>query len=98
MWKLQPYVVLFLFFAAQQVGSKKGKETLKDVVMDVDDLKEFKKLLRTRTNVLAMFAKNGDEMADMMPIFSEVATIMKGKATLVAIDCRSVCLSVVLLN
>jgi hypothetical protein len=37
-------------------------------------------------------------MADMMPIFSEVATIMKGKATLVAIDCRSVCLSVVLLN
>ena len=35
-------------------------------------------------------------MADLMPVFGEVATIMKGKGTLVAIDCRSVCLSVCL--
>ena len=42
-----------------QVGSKKGKENMKDVIADVDDLKEFKKVLRTRTNVLAMFAKSG---------------------------------------
>lgn len=32
---------------------------MKDVVTDIDDLKEYKKLLRTRTNVLVMFGKTG---------------------------------------
>ena len=39
-----------------QSGAKKGKSSL---IIEVEDLKEFKKLLRTRTNLLVVFAKSG---------------------------------------
>lgn len=47
------HIILFQFFIP--TGAKKGRSLL----TEVDDLKEFKKLLRTKTNLLVVFAKSG---------------------------------------
>eukprot|EP00118_Oscarella_pearsei_P015366 m.138527 g.138527 ORF g.138527 m.138527 type:complete len:765 (+) comp38247_c0_seq18:43-2337(+) len=72
-----------------KIEPKSGKADLKEVISDIDDVKEFKKLLRTRTNILVMFSKTAKSMSDILPIFGDAATEMKGRAALVTIDCSS---------
>ncbi|XP_065832181.1 protein disulfide-isomerase A5-like [Oscarella lobularis] len=72
-----------------EIHSKSGKADLKNVVSDVDDIKEFKKLLRTRKNVLILFGKSTKSVSAILPVFGETATAMKGLAALVTIDCTS---------
>ncbi|XP_065832162.1 protein disulfide-isomerase A5-like isoform X1 [Oscarella lobularis] len=72
-----------------EIHSKSGKADLKNIVSDVDDIKEFKKLLRTRKNVLILFGKSTKSVSAILPVFGETATAMKGLAALVTIDCTS---------
>lgn len=55
--KLKCHVLLFfsLFQLFIPTGAKKGKS----LISEIDDLKEFKKTLRTKTNLLVVFAKSG---------------------------------------
>lgn len=55
--KLKCHVLLFfsLFQLFIPSGAKKGKS----LISEIDDLKEFKKTLRTKTNLLVVFAKSG---------------------------------------
>lgn len=58
-------------------------------IEDISDQKEFKKLLRVKTNVLALFAKSVRDTSEVRKIISGVAIEMKGQATLVFVDCGS---------
>jgi len=76
-------VVLLSVFSYAQ--SKKSSN--QDLVNKVENIKAFKKLLRTKTNVLVMFAKNGDEASKSMGVFGDAAAKAKGIGTLAWVDC-----------
>lgn len=60
----------------------------KSAVLDtISDVKEFKKLLRTRINVLVLFVKDKQEAAATIKIFHEAS--IKGQGTLVLMDCSN---------
>ncbi|CAH1241659.1 PDIA5 [Branchiostoma lanceolatum] len=56
-------------------------------VLTVEDHKEFKKILRTRTNVLSLFAKSERAAGPILDTYAQVAEDMKGLSTLVFVDC-----------
>ncbi len=55
----------------------------------VSDLKEWKKLLKTHTNVLALFSNGDKAVANFLPTFDKVSASIRGKGTLVSIDCSA---------
>lgn len=55
----------------------------------VGDQKEWKKLLKTRTNVLALFANGEKHLSDFLPVYEQVAKKMRGKGTMAYVDCNS---------
>lgn len=56
-------------------------------MLEVDELKQWKKLVRTRTNVLALFTAGKKYVEEFLPVFERVAETVKGKGTLAYIDC-----------
>ena len=63
-------------------------ETRKQSLLEpVSDHKEWKKILRTRTNVLAVFASSEKELKGKLSLFEEVADEMRGRAVLVTFNC-----------
>nr|UMA82692.1 venom-related protein disulfide isomerase [Conus ebraeus] len=72
------YVIPFRF------GAKQNK---KDLIIRVDDFKDFKKLLRTRTNLLVIFTQSEKAASKSLALFEEVAEEMRGKATMAYINC-----------
>ncbi|XP_033107441.1 protein disulfide-isomerase A5-like [Anneissia japonica] len=56
-------------------------------VIDVDDIKEFKKLLRTRKNVMVLYTKTAKAANGIINVYSDVALEMKGLGTMAFVDC-----------
>lgn len=80
----QIFVLLFLcLHLSTQVKKQKS-----NIISDIDDIKEFKKLLRTKTNVLVLYINNQKSSQSVLDVVKEAADSMKGQATLVAIDCN----------
>ncbi|PIK46849.1 hypothetical protein BSL78_16266 [Apostichopus japonicus] len=69
------------------VSTSAKKTSNRNLVQDVTDIKEFKKVLRTRTNVLVVFADNEKGARGWMDIVSDTAFEMKGLATVVFVPC-----------
>lgn len=61
----------------------------KDIVIDkIVDMKDFRKVLRTKSNVLVCFTKSLRSLpSTMIKNFKEAAFIIKGQGTMVLIDC-----------
>lgn len=57
------------------------------VIDDVSEYKDFKKLLRTKTNVLVLYTSNAKQSAEPIRIFKETAEAVKGTGTMVLMDC-----------
>ncbi|XP_038058107.1 protein disulfide-isomerase A5-like [Patiria miniata] len=74
------------FFTAFLAVSE-AKKPKSQNILAVDDMKEFKKLLRTRNNVMVLFSKTAKDANSWMDVYGEVATEMKGLATLLTVDC-----------
>lgn len=51
------------------------------------DVKDFKKLLRTKTNVLVCFTSNLKQSGGVVKVLKEAAVAVKGQGTLVLVDC-----------
>ncbi|XP_068632672.1 protein disulfide-isomerase A5 [Battus philenor] len=77
--------IAFVLCLQTSVQAKKHKSHL---ITDIDDIKDFKKLLRTKTNVLILFL-NVPKSHSIVDVFKETADAMKGQATLVLIDCNN---------
>ncbi|KAK3612179.1 hypothetical protein CHS0354_016566 [Potamilus streckersoni] len=88
---MQPTVQVLTFtllmlscFVTVPSNAKKKNSSL---ILEIDDQKELKKILRTKTNLLIIFAKSESAASKSMGLFEEVAEEMKGKATLALVDC-----------
>ncbi|KAL5009597.1 hypothetical protein ScPMuIL_011902 [Solemya velum] len=80
------FAILFVVICNVPVrlGARQKKRGL---IVNVGDQKEFKKLLRTKTNLLVIFAKSEKAASKLNPLFEDVAEEIKGKATLAFVDC-----------
>uniref|UniRef100_H2Z5S1 Thioredoxin domain-containing protein n=1 Tax=Ciona savignyi TaxID=51511 RepID=H2Z5S1_CIOSA len=72
--------------AIQTVESKKNAE-LSKFVQEIDNAKAFKKLLRTKTNVLVLFAESESAASKSFDVFGETGKKSKGTATLAWVNC-----------
>lgn len=61
------------------------------VVEDIADHKDFKKLLRTRINVLILFVKDKASASATIKVFHEASAHVKGQGTMVLLDCSNRC-------
>lgn len=81
--------------------STQVKKQKTSVISDIDDIKEFKKLLRTKTNVLILYINNHKSSQSVLDVFKEAADNMRGQATLVVIDCNGrfvyICMTYILI-
>ncbi|XP_065582725.1 protein disulfide-isomerase A5-like isoform X1 [Artemia franciscana] len=80
--------IFLLFVSFYHVHGLK-KKTPSALVQGISDLKEFKKIIKTKTNVLVAFSKDPKETTDLQQILEEAANAMRGTATLMLIDCNS---------
>ncbi|EDO41376.1 predicted protein, partial [Nematostella vectensis] len=56
-------------------------------IEEVNDVKPFKKLLRTNKNLLVLFAKSEKDASKKLSLLGEVAMAIKGKGTVAFINC-----------
>ncbi|KAK4019857.1 protein disulfide-isomerase A5 [Daphnia magna] len=76
------FVFCMLFFCC--CGKKAGQKSALD---EISDLKEFKKLLKTRTSVLVCFTKSLKESSNVIKQLAEVSEAVRGTGTIVTVDC-----------
>ncbi|CAK1554843.1 unnamed protein product [Leptosia nina] len=75
-------MILTLFIPISTQVKKQGSS-----ISQVEDIKDFKKLMRSKTNVLVIYINSNKEAKTILKVFKEVAEKLKGRATLVSIDC-----------
>lgn len=78
-------IILLMSLCLQISTQVKRQKTL--VISDISDIKEFKKLLRSKTNVLVLYINNHKSSQNVSDVFKDAANGMRGQATLVTIDC-----------
>lgn len=66
-----------------------AKNSRKPIIDDLVDIKDFKKLLRTKNNVLVCFISSAKQNANIIKVFEESADAVKGQGTMVLIDCST---------
>lgn len=59
-------------------------------IEDVSDIKELKKLFRTKNNVMVLYVANVKETQATIKVFRDAAVLIKGLGTMVLIDCSNV--------
>ncbi|CAB1328656.1 unnamed protein product, partial [Coregonus sp. 'balchen'] len=57
------------------------------LIEKVSDHKDFKKLLRTRTNVLVLYTKSATSGDSKFKLLSDVAQVVKGQGTIAWVNC-----------
>ena len=82
------FVLLLILLLDCSVGKKVGGVDKTEVVT-VTEHKEWKKLLRTRLNVLALFSSGDRHVESLMPAYNRVATAVRGQGTLLYVDCSN---------
>lgn len=65
-------------------GNRNGKSS---VIEDVTDVKELKKIFRTKNNVLVLFAASVKESQNAVKIFRDASNLVKGQGTTILVDC-----------
>ena len=76
--------LLLLLGLLAGVGTKKAAKSL---VIPVNDHKEFKKLLRTKTNVMVLFVADLKKSVEVSSVLVEASSEVRGLATCLTIDC-----------
>uniref|UniRef100_A0A1A9ZP08 Thioredoxin domain-containing protein n=1 Tax=Glossina pallidipes TaxID=7398 RepID=A0A1A9ZP08_GLOPL len=80
--------LLFAFILWMPTTGAGNKVHIKtNAIEDIIELKDFKKLLRTKTNVLVLFTINVKQTAEHIKIFKEVSAEVRGTGSMVIIDC-----------
>jgi len=78
--------VVFLLSLLALTGTKK---TVKTLVEPVSDHKDFKKMLRTKNNVLVLFIGDTKKATEALNVLAEASVESKGIATCLTIDCQT---------
>ncbi|KAG5851624.1 hypothetical protein ANANG_G00053620 [Anguilla anguilla] len=77
------YLFVLLVWAASVLQAVK----VSPLIERVSEHKDFKKLLRTRTNVLILYTKSGSSGDGQLKLLSEVAQAVKGQGTIAWVNC-----------
>lgn len=80
-------LVIFSVILVQTAVEAKKQRTA--VISDLGDVKDLKKLLRTKTNVLILYVNELKGSQAILDVFKSTAETMKGQATLAIIDCSN---------
>lgn len=90
-WRLSGAVILSIIFLCLQAtianAKQGGSSNIKGPVEEITDAKEFKKLLRTKNNVLVLFVSTTKRTYFTTRMFKEAAEAVKGQGTLAFVDC-----------
>ncbi|VEN40613.1 unnamed protein product [Callosobruchus maculatus] len=81
------YIFISMSYILQINYCTAKQNTNKLVIDDLVDIKDFKKILRTKTNILVCFYNNYKEAQTIIKSVKDVAKNIKGEGTLVLIDC-----------
>lgn len=75
-----------LVLAAKEKQHVKGA-----TIEDITDLKDLRKLLRTKNNVLILFVNSAKdkEAQNNIKVFRDAANLIRGVGTMVLIDCMN---------
>lgn len=87
--RLVAALLLLVCWSSVLEAARSGRFDGLKSAQSVSDLKEWKKLLKTRNNVLALFANGKKYVSDFLPMFEAVATGIRGKGSLVFVDCSA---------
>lgn len=74
-----------LFCGIQHFQAKQNAQ--KATVEELTDIKDFKKILRTKNNVLVCYIISQKQASYMVKIFKEAAEVVKGQGTMLLVDC-----------
>ena len=74
-----------LSFGVHHFSAKQN--TQKATVEELSDIKDFKKILRTKNNVLVIYVTSLKQAAHIVKIFKEAAEVIKGQGTMLLADC-----------
>ncbi|CAG2053881.1 unnamed protein product, partial [Timema podura] len=87
--KIKTIVTLVFLILLLEVDHHVAKQSAQkaNAVEEVSDFKEFKKLLRTKNNVLVCFVSSSKQASPIIKIFREAAESVKGQGTMLLIDC-----------
>lgn len=80
-------LIVVLQYVSFHISRSIAKTNQKLVLDNVGDIKDFKKLLRTKTNVLVCFYNSQKDAQNVIKLFKEVADSIKGEGTLAVVDC-----------
>lgn len=81
-------IVAWVFLAnLEQLAAKTNPQNV--VIDSITDMKELKKLFRTKTNMLLMFVSSMKESQSAVKVLREAAEVVKGQGTMVLIDCSN---------
>lgn len=69
------------------IGGSGKSHTKSAVIEDIADIKDLKKLLRTKNNVLVMYVASLKEAAAGVKAFRDAAQLIKGLGTMALLDC-----------
>jgi len=79
--------LLATFLALVLTTTTMAKKSTKSLVESVSDHKEFKKVMRTKNNVLVLFINDPKQSSDMVKVLGDVSLEVKGLATVLTVDC-----------
>ena len=65
-----------------------AKKSTKSLIESVSEHKEFKKVMRKKKDVLALFINDVNQSSDMVKVLGDVSLKVKGLATVLTVDCN----------
>lgn len=82
---LQLIFIIVLVCGIQDFQAKQNAQ--KATVEELTDIKDFKKILRTKNNVLVCYISSQKQASHIVKIFKEAAEVVKGQGTMLLVDC-----------
>ena len=82
-----PPTGLLLFHSRFQCLPFAPADRGENLVEEVHDIKDLKKILKTRKNVLVLFAESGKSAQKLLDLCRQVALAVKGTGSLFYVNC-----------
>ncbi|XP_072385588.1 protein disulfide-isomerase A5-like [Diabrotica undecimpunctata] len=81
------FFVICIIIISCHIARCSSRNNKKLIIENIADIKDFKKLLRTKTNVLICFYNNYKQSQNVIKVFKDVTENIKGEGTMALIDC-----------
>lgn len=82
---VQFVIFIVLVCGVQNFQAKQNAQ--RPTVEELTDIKDFKKILRTKNNVLVCYVSSLKQASNIVRIFKEAAEVVKGQGTMLLVDC-----------